>query len=192
MTPSTADRPQMSVEEFEQLARNAPEAVRLEFIKGKVGVKPVPNGNHGEIIRWLQEQCMQHVPEAWLYPEQGLKVEQYRKGRARPDGSLAPRKYFLGQDEWAEAKGVLMTVEVTSSDSDANSRDRVDKPDGYAAAGIPVYLLIDRDDHTVYVHSEPEGGKYRNVVNQPFGGRVELPAPLGFTLETEELKDFAD
>ncbi|MBZ4320020.1 Uma2 family endonuclease [Streptomyces huiliensis] len=192
MTPSSVDRPQMYVEEFEQLAHHAPETVRLEFIRGKVGVKPVPNGNHGEIIRWLQKQCMQHVPEAWLYPEQGLKVEQYRKGRARPDGALAPEEYFLGQGEWADAKGVLMAVEVTSADSDANARDRLEKPDGYAAVGVPVYLLIDRDDHLVYVFSEPEGGKYRNVVNQPFGGRVDLPVPVGFSLETEKLKDFAD
>ncbi|MFI6557890.1 hypothetical protein ACWGBY_29550 [Streptomyces griseus] len=28
-----------------------------------------------------------------------------------------------------------MTVEVTSRDADTNRRDRVEKPDGYAAAG---------------------------------------------------------
>lgn len=38
MTPRTEHRPQMSVEEFEELARHAPESVRLEFPHGKVQV----------------------------------------------------------------------------------------------------------------------------------------------------------
>lgn len=94
MTPRTPARPQMSVDEFEELARRAPEMVRLEFINGKVQVKSVPDGNHGEIVMWLFEQCMQQRPDPRLYPDQGLKVEAYRRGRARPDGSLAPRENF--------------------------------------------------------------------------------------------------
>src|SRR4051812_43644938 len=94
MTPGTTDRPQMSIEEFEQLARSAPETVTLEFISGKLEVKPVPDGDHDEIIMWVQEQCMQHRPDLRLCRERGLKAESYRKGRARPDGALAPRKHF--------------------------------------------------------------------------------------------------
>ncbi|MET9557704.1 Uma2 family endonuclease [Streptomyces sp. NPDC006645] len=192
MTPRTPARPQMSVDEFEELARRAPEMVRLEFINGKVQVKPVPDGNHGEIVMWLLEQCMQQRPDLRLYPEQGLKVEAYRKGRARPDGSLAPRENFVGQGEWAEPGGVLMAVEVTSRDTDTNRRDRIEKPDGYAAAGIPVYLLVDRDASSLTVHAEPEKGEYRSVTIRPFGAVVEFPAPVGITLATEKLKDYAD
>lgn len=192
MTPRTPARPQMSVDEFEELARRAPEMVRLEFIYGKVQVKPVPDGNHGEIVMWLLEQCMQQRPDLRLYPEQGLKVEAYRKGRARPDGSLAPRENFVGQGEWAEPDGVLMTVEVTSRDTDTNKRDRVEKPDGYAAAGIPLYLLVDRDARSLTVHAEPKNGEYRSTRTYDFGDAVELPAPVGITLETEKLKDYAD
>lgn len=192
MTPSTADRPQMLVEEFEELARHAPESARLEFLNGKIGVKPMPDGNHGEIVAWLLMQCMQHRPELFLYPEQGLQVEAYRKGRARPDAVLAPRRFFLGKGEWAEPHGVLMVVEVTSHDRDPDARDRVEKPDAYAAARIPVYLLVDRDMTTVTVFADPEGGVYRSATSRAFGAAVELPDPVGFTLETEDLKDFLD
>lgn len=96
MTPRTTDRPQMSVEEFEELADRAPETVRLEFINGKVQVKPVPDGSHGQIVMWLLKHCMQQRPELSLFPEQGLKIEGYRKGRARPDGVLAPDENFVG------------------------------------------------------------------------------------------------
>ncbi|MFD9864800.1 Uma2 family endonuclease [Streptomyces alboflavus] len=191
MTPQTADRPQMLVEEFEELARNAPELVRLEFITGKVAVKPVPDGNHGEIIRWLQKLCMQHRPDLWLYAERELKIEEYRRGRAKADAALAPDEHFAGAPEWSEPDGVLMAVEITSYDRDANQRDRVDKPRGYAAAGIPVYLLIDREAGSVTVYADPEDGVYRSGAPQPFGAVIELPDPVGITLETEKLKDFA-
>ncbi|AXG78684.1 Uma2 family endonuclease [Streptomyces paludis] len=190
MTPRTADRPQMSIEEFEELERRAPEMVRLEFLNGKVQVKAVPDGNHGQIIMWLLKQCMRWRPELSLFPEQGLKVDSYRRGRARPDGVLAPEEYFVGAGEWADSDGVLMVVEVTSGDADTNQRDRVEKPQGYAAAGIPVYLLVDREAGSVTVHQEPAAGAYRSTTTRPFGAVVELPDPVGIALETEKLKDY--
>ncbi|MGK5448596.1 Uma2 family endonuclease [Streptomyces radiopugnans] len=191
MIPRTAGRPQMLAEEFEQIARTAPETVRLEFVNGKLEVKPVPDGGHGAIIMWLLKQCMRQRPELALYPEQGTKVEKYRGGRARPDGALVPEDRFAGQGEWAEPDGVLMTVEVTSYDPDTGRRDRVEKRDAYAAAGIPVHLLVDRDDHSVTVHSEPEGGTYRSRTTRPYGAVVEIPDPVGIALRTEKLKDCA-
>ncbi|WP_369199594.1 Uma2 family endonuclease [Streptomyces sp. PU-14G] len=181
---------QMQVEEFEAIASSSPETVTLEFLDGRIGVKKVPDGNHDEIVRWLLTRCMQHRPELFLYPERGLVVEAYRRGRVRPDGVLAPADHFLGQGEWADAAGVLMTVEVTSYDHDTDSRDRMEKPAAYAAVGIPVYLLIDRDACTVTVHSGPENGRYRDTHTVPFGERVALPDPVGFALETGAFKSY--
>ncbi|MEU0752651.1 Uma2 family endonuclease [Streptomyces albogriseolus] len=192
MTPTTEHRPQMSVEEFEELERRAPETVRLEFINGKVQVKAVTDGNHDQIVAWLQRLCMQHRPELWLYGDRGMKVEAYRRGRVRPDGVLAPFGFVKGHGDWSEAEGVLMVVEVTSHDSDTHRRDRVEKPGGYAAAGIPVYLLIDRDDCSVVVFNQPEGGRYRHQEKLPFGASVKLPDPVNVTLDTEPLKDLVD
>ncbi|MBD0838717.1 MULTISPECIES: Uma2 family endonuclease [unclassified Streptomyces] len=192
MTPRTEDRPQMTVEEFEELERHAPETVRLEFIRGKVQVKDVTDGNHDQIIAWLQRLCMQHRPELWLYAERGMKVESYRKGRARPDGVLAPFGFPEGHGDWSEAEGVLMAVEVTSHDSDTHQRDRVDKPDAYAAAGIPVCLLIDRDDRSIVVFNQPEDGRYRHEEKLPLGATVQLPEPVSITFDTTPLKRLAD
>lgn len=190
MTPGTTDQPQMLVEEFEQIAHAAPETVTLEFINGKLEVKPVPDGDHGAIVMWLLERCLQQRQDLRLYPEQGLKIEGYCKGRARPDGALAPEDHFVGQGEWAEPEGVLMAVEVTSSDPDTDRRDRREKRNGYAASDIPVYLLVDRDSCMISVHSEPENGVYTSRLTYPYGKVVELPHPVGITLETEKLKDY--
>jgi len=158
----TADhRPQMSVEEFEEIAAHAPETVTLEFINGKIGVKAVPDGDHGAIIMWLLRRCMHSRQDLDLHIEQGLRVGTYRSGHARPDGALAPIAHFAGQGEWAEPQGVLMAVEVTSYDPDTDRRDRV----------------------------EPQGGKYRSVRSHAFGAGIEIPG-LGITLETEILKQY--
>ena len=184
----------MSQDDFEEMARHAirtNEALRLEFIGGKLGVKAVPDGNHGRIIQWLTRVCMQSRPDLWLHGEQGLRVETYRQGNARPDASLADSDQFVDQGEWAPTDGVLMTVEVTSRDQDTNQRDRVDKPRAYAETGIPVYLLIDRDTGEVKVHSRPDGVRYEQVVTVPFGKAVTLPEPVWIELDTEPLKEWA-
>ncbi|OEU95771.1 Uma2 family endonuclease [Streptomyces oceani] len=191
MTPGSTDHPQMLVEEFEQIARTVPETVTLEFINGKLGVKPVPDGDHDEIILWVQEQLLGSRPDLRLYRERGLRIGGYRNGRARPDGTVAPRRFFAGHGEWSDAAGVLMTVEVTSYDADTNERDRRQKRDGYAAAGIPVYLLIDRDSCMVSVHSAPRDGVYGRLVSASYGAAVEIPDPIGITLDTEELKELS-
>ncbi|WP_327594079.1 Uma2 family endonuclease [Streptomyces chartreusis] len=187
---------QLSVDMFERItefAEREDETVRFEFIDGRIGLKKVTNGNHGAITMWLIRQCMRARPELDLNPLQGLKVEAYRQGRARPDGVLAPVDHFVGQGDWADPHGVLMAVEITSYDSDTHNRDRVEKPRAYAEAGIPVYLLIDRDSLSVLVHSDPdlEDG-YRDIHVVRLGGKVVLPDPVGIELDTEELKLYFD
>lgn len=192
MTTMVRRSPQMAVDEFERFAAVEPETVRLEFIGGRTGVKKVTDGNHGAITMWLIRQCMQARPDLDLDPTQGLKVERYRRGRARPDGTLAPVAHFAGQEDWADPAGVLMTVEITSYDSDTGRRDREEKPLAYAAAGIPVYLLIDQDACTATVHSTPDrvAGAYRDQHMVPFGERILIPDPVGIELDTEILNNY--
>ncbi|WP_307840870.1 Uma2 family endonuclease [Streptomyces sp. GESEQ-4] len=65
-------------------------------------------------------------------------------------------------------------------------RDREKKIRGYARAGIPVYLLIDREEGEVIVYSEPSGDDYAKSPKRKLGLAVPLPEPLGFELDTGE------
>lgn len=184
----------MSVEdvvEFEELAQRAPETVSLELVDGKLGVKPVPDGDHGEIVMWLLRQCLQQRPELGLYPEQGLVVEGWHAGRVKPDGALAPIGTFAGQGEWALPDQVLMTAEVPARNHDADRRERYEKGCGYARSGIPVFLVIDRDSDTLTVYSDLRDGRYCQRRTYSYGATVGLPAPVAITLHTEKLKDYA-
>ncbi|MEV0294097.1 Uma2 family endonuclease [Nocardia sp. NPDC050710] len=182
--------------EFESIARAVDRetvGVQLELIGGRLGVKRVPDGDHGRILNWLLLLLMPLNPGLFLHViGQGLAVGPYRKGRARPDGILAPLDAFVGTGEWASPEAVVMTVEVTSHDSDTNQRDRVDKPVAYAQAGIPIYLLIDREFGKVVVHSQPDGDGYQDVHSYAFGRAVTLPEPVGITFETEPITDWID
>ena len=166
MTPGTAQRPQMSVEDFEELARRAPEGVKLELIDGKPEVKPLPDQRHRAVVVWLSRLFMQQRPELALYPGQGLKVGACRKGHACADGALAPFDHFIAQDgEYADPEGVLLVLEATSHD---------------------------RDVDELVVHSTPEGGVYQQRSAHPYGATVQLPSPVDITLDTEKLKEYAD
>jgi Uma2 family endonuclease len=88
---------------------------------------------------------------------------------------------------------VLLVLEVTSHDSDTDRRDRQEKPVAYGAAGIPLYLLIDREACTVTQYGDPDPGVgYRSSRKEPFGAKLLLPEPLGIELDTEKLKQYVD
>ncbi len=186
-------------EQFEALAAAAAreaDGLRLEFIGGKPVPKAVPDGLHATITMWLVRQCLQHAPALDLHTGQGLRIETYRRGRARPDGTLAPTAHFVRAGEWADPDGVLMTVEITSGEHGAhdhgtNQRDRVEKPRAFAESGIPVYLLIDREADEVTVYSEPVDGSYQEHHSAAFGKTVTLPDPVGIVLDTEPLKTWS-
>lgn len=178
--------------EFESIARaveRAIEGVQLEFIGGRLAVKRLSDGCHGRIINWLLLLFMPRNPQLFLHVAgQGLAVGTDRRGRARPDGVLAPLDAFAGTGEWAPSEAVAMTVEVTSADSD--QRDRVEKPIAYAQVEIPIYLLIDRDSAEVVVYSKPNGDRYLDVHRYAIGLEVTLPEPVGETLDTAPLLDW--
>ncbi|MEU2559497.1 hypothetical protein ABZ626_09210 [Streptomyces longispororuber] len=62
-------RPQMPVEDFEDLVRSAPETVRnrLVFTEGRLEVEPLPDGVHGAVVMLLLRQCVHQRPE-WCTP----------------------------------------------------------------------------------------------------------------------------
>ncbi|GAA2119282.1 Uma2 family endonuclease [Streptomyces synnematoformans] len=194
MAEHTARASQMTVEEFEEIAKAAEklnDTVRFEFINGRIGAKGVPDGDHNEMVGWLLERCIQSGNGLRPYTSDlGLEVDEYRSGRARPDLAFAPAGSFAGQGDWADPDPLVMIVEVTSYDSDTNRRDRQDKPAAYAVVGIPVYLLIDRDACTLTVYSDPSSHGYRDIHSVEFGARVTLPKPVGIELDTEELKNY--
>lgn len=90
------------------------------------------------------------------------------------------------------ADQVLLVAEICSPSS--LRADREVKPLSCARAGIPLYLLIDRftQPMSLTLMSEPgENGYVRaeRVAAGPGGGKLEIPAPFGITLDGSKLPE---
>ncbi|MFG3055679.1 Uma2 family endonuclease [Kitasatospora sp. NPDC048239] len=107
------------------------------------------------------------------------------RGRFVPDGGISPAGHFENADSWADPAGVLLVFEVTSTNP---HEDRQAKRHGYAAAGIPCYLPVDRSAGKVTLFSDPEGEGCTALTRVDFGKTIDLPAPFSFTLDTAPLR----
>ncbi|WP_344288478.1 Uma2 family endonuclease [Streptomyces synnematoformans] len=156
-----------------------PEGYRAELIEGEIVVSPPPDRDHEDIVgklMWLIAR--ESATQLYAPGTVGLITPH---GRFIPDATVGAWGSFHGSESWAEPSGVVMTVEVTSVRTD---KDRGPKRRGYAAAGIPLYLLVDRSNTTTTLYSEPSGEDYRQHSRVPFGKELDLPAPFSFTLDT--------
>lgn len=172
---------------FELFSAMAPKGWRVELIDGEVCVTSLGDGQHAEIVSEIAGQVVDRRRDRALRSFTGIGLNVSRAsvtGHVVPDLVIAPKGTFDDSDEWHDPSAVLLVAEVTS-DSTAD-RDREKKILGYARAGIPIYLLIDREEGEVTVHSEPSGDAFAKAAKYKLGLTVSLPGPLGFELDTAE------
>ncbi|WP_415925315.1 Uma2 family endonuclease [Streptomyces sp. ME19-01-6] len=175
-----------SVEDaFVALSAAAPEGWRVELIEGKIHVVPPANGEHEEIVSEVTGQVRDHRKDLGRYTGIGLLVPGGSPtGKVVPDLVIAPKGSFSDALEYHDPSPTLLVGEVTSGSTAEN--DRGPKLRGYAQAGIPCYLLIDRERGHVVVHTEPAGQRYARRTEVELGKTVALPYPFEFELDTSE------
>jgi Uma2 family endonuclease len=153
------------------------EAYKAELLEGAIIVTSLPDEEHAEFLVAINHQLCLH---GW-YCSWRLGVIT-PLGRVIPGLTVAPRAYFhRGTGEcWQPAEGVAMVVEVTSSYA---FNDWDPKRRGYAAAGIPLYLFVDRKRKETVLFSKPEDDDYTASDWRPIHEPIPLPEPFSFTLE---------
>ena len=164
-----------------------PEGSKVEIIEGIITVSPAPAYRHNVIAERIQRRLYSVIPEAWgVFQTLAIAVPS-RLGMLIPDIVVAPVREHAESDSHIPAALAELVVEVTSK---SNARhDRITKPAAYAAAGIPLYLLIDRwgpDGPTATLYGEPEGDVYRPLSTAKFGEPLKLPAPFDLVTDTGE------
>lgn len=170
------------------LALDTPEGFRAELIEGEIVVTPPPDGDHEDCISLILEQVIRHARTDMDFSgNKGLKLRGgggCPENHAIPDGTFAPTelRLYRGADPWMPCEGVALVVEVTSSRPAA---DRTGKRHCYARGPVPLYLLVDREQSSVTLFSDPQGDDYRQHCTVPFGKAIRLPEPFGLDLETE-------
>lgn len=159
-------------------------------------------GDRAQII----EGVIEPVSPTWDHEAAAETIRDQIRGRAREldcvtgSGNLD----LPGSSNWyvpdlavvpaAAAKGAgallpadtLLVVEVTS-ESNAET-DRVVKRKRYAEYGAPLYLLVDRQERSVTLFSEPGALGYTRADGpHPYGTTVRIPEPFGLELDTSGL-----
>ncbi|MGI5421855.1 Uma2 family endonuclease [Actinomadura luteofluorescens] len=158
---------------------------RAELVDGEIIVSPAPDGQHETIIVAVDD---------WVRDVHGLRLHRNLtlispEGEYVPDGIAAPKGAFAGREWRTKPDGVAMVLEVTSGsrrDRKGAERDRGPKRRGYAAADIPLYLLIDRLDEKATIFSEPRGDDYAHIVSVALGEDLPITAPLEGVLPTRD------
>ncbi|WP_017597035.1 Uma2 family endonuclease [Nocardiopsis lucentensis] len=171
-----------------------PEGWRAEIIEGDIRIMTPPRDEHSEIIDLIQTRLFREkfrdgspLSECTMHQSIDLRLPE-RVSLFIPGLVVLPGR-VLDRSADHSAADALLVVEVTSKST--AEKDRKAKLWGYAHAGIPLYLLVDRwDPQTgkgeVTLFSEPENGRYTSATKVPFGKEIHLPEPFGVTLDTAE------
>ncbi|WP_433472883.1 Uma2 family endonuclease [Spirillospora sp. CA-142024] len=171
------------------LALDTPEGFRAELIDGEIVVTPPPLGDHEDWIAEISLQIVRNSPRRFHWAGQkGLIIpgdDERQESRVIPDMVIAPAelRLFRGAPEWMRvaSDGIAMVVEVTST---RPKTDRGSKRYGYARAGIPLYLLVDRGEERVVLFSGPDGKDYGHIDQVQIGKTLPLPEPFEIELDT--------
>ncbi|MFF4221082.1 Uma2 family endonuclease [Streptomyces nondiastaticus] len=166
---------------------DAPEGCKVEIIEGIVTVSPAPANDHNFIAYKLLRQLTKAIPDDWgVYQTLGVAVPS-RSGLYIPDLAVVPEAVLQEEPgHYVPLAAAELVVEITSK-ANAN-HDRIKKAAGYASAGVPLYLLVDRwapGGPTIILYGEPKDDVYRVLQAGKFGEEIRLPGPFDLTLVTE-------
>lgn len=164
-----------------------PEGFTAQIIKGQLIVMPTPTKKHAFIIRKIDRALIRALPEDKYDCYQEITGEEPEGDRYIPDLGVWPQAALAEDFEgWLGRAGdLLLAVEVTSPGSESADYD---KTEGYARAGVPIYLIVDRKRRRCVVFTEPEPskGRYQTTHVTDFGDPLTIPLEKPVEVDTSE------
>ncbi|CAL9527229.1 Uma2 family endonuclease [Streptomyces sp. Tu 3180] len=156
-----------------------PEGYRTEIVGGHIFMTPQQD-THWEIIANLYDQLRTTYPRRRVKSDVRIDHPGHLNGFAPDVTLLADGAVRDGRGLW-RCEDAEFVAEVISRRTAGN--DYGPKKDTYAAAGVPVHLIVDPYTAEWHLHSVPEDGKYHVEVG--FGADVDLTGTaVGLVLGT--------
>ncbi|MCB5178487.1 Uma2 family endonuclease [Streptomyces antimicrobicus] len=164
-----------------------PEGWRSEIIEAEIVLVPPPSVVHEHILDHVRTALRTVLPRSWgMSTHSGLVLPSLFNVAipdllvtdvALMDAGYAPN----GGVDWAvRLEHVELVVEVTSTNA---MTDRDVKRVAYGKAGIPRYLLVDRERHEVTLFTEPHDLGYGNPLRVPYGESLTVDFGEAGTVE---------
>ncbi|MCC9306735.1 Uma2 family endonuclease [Kitasatospora sp. RB6PN24] len=156
---------------------------RAQIVEGVIDLVS-PSWDHESVADIIREQLGPKARELGLRMGSGDIDLPGSNNWYIPDIAVVPRELVKGAKALLPDQ-TLLVVEVTSESN--GDTDRVVKRRRYAEYGAPLYLLVDRQERSCTLFSQPGALGYTMAVGPlPFGASVELPEPFGLALRTDE------
>ncbi|KUM99708.1 hypothetical protein AQI95_37745 [Streptomyces yokosukanensis] len=175
--------------------------IRPEYVEGTVIVPPQPNDNHNdgafELGFQFRAAGFRLVGMGNGYRaahEDGrtmaLIIPDFYVRRRRP--SELDESYRKANKGWYPIDMIALVGEITSTNHETDTGPKFRT---YAAAGVPIYVLIDRHSKTAHCHTDPvlpgddpTEAYYMTDTKVTLGDPLTLPAPYP-TLDTTPFLD---
>lgn len=161
---------------------------RAELVAGQISLAQPTAPEHERIVTGIAKQITRHdAEEAFTYWFGGTGLRIGTGTGVRPDLLVTDYDAFCDSNaEYSPVEGepIHLVVEITSPST--RDRDYHEKMRAYAAARIPYYLVIDRQERICRLYRLHEGADSYGPphAKADFGEPLQLPAPLGFALDT--------
>ncbi|MFD5318090.1 Uma2 family endonuclease [Streptomyces sp. NPDC127098] len=151
-----------------------------ELINGQIISSPSRKPLHWDIQLDLIMQFSAHGQ--WRVAAEQTVTHPSHGDEPRPDFFALPTTAKVDPEGSFPGDEIRFVAEVLSRNNKGS--DLVDKVEVYARFGIDLYLIIDPFKGWCTLHSDPREEGYATSTESPFGDRVALPEPVGFSLDT--------
>ncbi|MFJ8147144.1 Uma2 family endonuclease [Streptomyces sp. NPDC096048] len=160
-----------------------PEGYKTEIVGGHIFMTP-QRDTHWDIIADIYDQLRTKYPRKRVKSDVRMDYPGYLNGFASDVVALAEGARKDDKGHW-RPEDVEFVAEVVSRSTAGN--DHGPKKDAYAAADVPVYLIVDPYAGEWHLHTLPKDGTYHAAVSFGFGEDIDLTGTVvGLTLQTDD------
>jgi len=190
-----------TVSEVEKISKVTPKRFRVEDFRKmtEVGILPEESGwevidgflidkmsigsRHAGTIKILSEMLRDLIrSEAIISVQDPIHIDDYNE--PEPDIALLKRRNDFYRESHPIPQDVLLLIEVSDS---TIKYDREVKKTLYAEAEIAEYWLVNLQDNTIEVYSQPKNGNYRLARILESGETIEAVAVKNLKLQIDEI-----
>ncbi|GGP59317.1 hypothetical protein GCM10010287_28650 [Streptomyces variabilis] len=160
-----------------------PEGYKAEIVGGHIFMTP-QRDTRWDIIADIYDQLRTKYPRRRLKSDVRIDYPGHLNGFASDVTLLAEGAAKNSKGRW-RCEDVVLIAEVIPRKTADN--DYGPKRDAYAAAGVPVYLIVDPYSGEWHLHTLPKDGKYHSSVCFDFGIEIDLTRTVvGLVLKTDD------
>jgi Uma2 family endonuclease len=173
----------MTVEEWAELPEDTPG----ELVNGWLVQGEMPDFVHEALVAELIE-----VLRAWARTRDGRAYGSEGKLRIGPRQGRKPDVWLYLDGRRPEPYGAASVapdavIEVLSRRARDGRRDRIEKPDDYAAVGVRYYWLVDPKLRALEIYELGADNRYVRALAAAQGRLEQIPGCQGLTLDLDAL-----